>query len=83
MLDGRPIKQLERTGQFPRCSGPSVRLVRAEKDEMLGFVVAVTSLRKAEAFLRERMLLGTASDDEVTIDPAKIEGLEIRLVEKP
>ena len=70
-------------GSLAVGNGPAVRLVRAEKDEMLGFVVAVTSLRKAEAFLRERMLLGTVSDDEVTIDPSKIEGLDIRLVEKP
>lgn len=62
-------------------SGPAVRLVRAETNEMLGFVVAVTSLRKAEVFLRERMLLGTVSEGEITIDPSKIEGLDIRVVE--
>jgi hypothetical protein len=63
-------------------SGPAVRLVRGAKNEMQGFVVAVTSLRKAEVFLRERMLLGTVSDGEVTIDSSKVEGLDIRLVEK-
>jgi hypothetical protein len=49
---------------------------------MLGFVIAVTSLRKAEVFLRDRMLLGAVADDEVIIDSSKVEGLDIRLVEK-
>lgn len=69
-------------GCLPIGSGPAVRLVRAAKNEMQGFVVAVASLRKAEVFLRDRMLLGTVSDDEVTIDSSKVEGLDIRLVEK-
>lgn len=69
-------------GFIPIGSGPAVRLVRAATNEIQGFVVAVTSLRKAEVFLRARMLLGTAADDEITIDSSKIEGLDIRLVEK-
>ena len=69
-------------GFLPIGNGPAVRLVRAAKNEMQGFVIAVTSLRKAEVFLRDRMLLGTVSDDEVTIDSSKVEGLDIRLVEK-
>jgi hypothetical protein len=69
-------------GYLPIGSGPAVRLVRAAKDEMQGFVVAVTSLRKAEVFLRERALLGTMSDNEIRLDSSKIEGLDIRLVEK-
>jgi sporulation protein YlmC with PRC-barrel domain len=66
----------------PIGNGPAVRLVRAARNEIQGFIVAVTSLRTAEVFLRERMLLGTVSDNEITIDPSKIEGLDIRLVEK-
>jgi hypothetical protein len=69
-------------GFLPVGSGPAVRLVRAARNEMQGFVVAVASLRKAEVFLRDRMLLGTVSDDEVTIDSSKVEGLQIRLAEK-
>ncbi len=74
--------QKSANGFFPIGSGPAVRLVRAATNEMQGLVVAVTSLRKAEVFLRERMLLGTVSDDEITMDSSKIEGLDIRLVEK-
>lgn len=62
-------------------NGPAVRLVRAAENEMQGLVVAVTSLRKAEVFLRERKLLGAVSDGEITLDSSKIEGLDIRLVE--
>lgn len=69
-------------GVLPIGSGPAVRLVHAAKNEIQGFVVAVNSLREAEIFLRDRMLLGTVSDHEITIDSAKIEGLDIRLVEK-
>jgi hypothetical protein len=69
-------------GFLPIGNGPAVRLVRAAKNEMLGFVIAVTSLRKAEVFLRDRMLLGAVADDEVIIDSSKVEGLDIRLVEK-
>jgi hypothetical protein len=68
-------------GFLPIGNGPAVRLVRAAKNGMQGFVIAVRSLRKAEVFLRDRMLLGAVSDDEVTIDSSKIEGLDIRLVE--
>jgi len=39
-------------------------------------------LPKAKAFLRERGLLGIDSQQEATIDPSKIEGLNIRLVDE-
>jgi hypothetical protein len=77
-----PYERRSPDGFFPIGNGPAVRLVRAATNEMQGFVVAVTSLREAEVFLRERMLLGNVSDDEITIDSSKIEGLDIRLVEK-
>ena len=39
------------------------------------------SLQRAKAFLLEKGLLGSVSGKEVTIDPAKIQGVNIRLVE--
>jgi hypothetical protein len=62
-------------------SGPSIRLVRAAEDAVLGLVIGVASLERAEAFLRERALLGSVSRGLVTIDPARIEGLSIALIE--
>jgi hypothetical protein len=62
--------------------GPAIRLLRAGENTTRGLVISVASLPKARAFLRERDLLGIDSQQEATIDPSKIEGLNIRLVEK-
>jgi hypothetical protein len=43
-------------------------------------VISVTSLPRAKAFLREKGLLGVDAEREATIDPAKIHGLDIRIV---
>lgn len=61
--------------------GPALRLARATADELQALVVAVTSLSRSTSFLRERGLLGSESTNSATIDPARIGGLDIRLVE--
>ena len=61
--------------------GPAIRLVPARERVLQGLVVRVASLRQARAFLQERGLLGSASDTTLTIAPAKVHGLSIRLVE--
>ncbi len=61
-------------------SGPTIHLVRAEKNLVQTLVVRVTSLQRAKAFLREKGLLGLDSGAEATIDPSKIYGLNIRLI---
>jgi hypothetical protein len=53
----------------------------AEENKLQGLVISVVSLRRAKAFLLEKGLLGSVSGKEVTIDPAKIQGVNIRLVE--
>jgi len=62
--------------------GPAIRLLPAGENTTRGLVIIVASLPKARAFLRERHLLGIDSQQEATIVPSKIEGLNIRLVEK-
>ena len=62
--------------------GPAIRLLQAGENTTQGLVISVASLPKARAFLRERDLLLSDSPQEATIDPSKIEGLNIRLVEK-
>ena len=62
--------------------GPAICLVQAERNELQGFVIAVASLQRAESFLREKALLGSATKEGLTIDASKIEGLNIRLIEK-
>ena len=61
--------------------GPAIRLLEAGENTTHGLVISVASLPKARAFLRGRDLLGIDSPQEATIDPSKIEGLNIRLVE--
>jgi catechol 2,3-dioxygenase-like lactoylglutathione lyase family enzyme len=60
--------------------GPAIRLLQAGEDAPHGLVISVASLPRAKAFLRENGLLGTDSEDEATIDPSKIFGLNIRVV---
>jgi catechol 2,3-dioxygenase-like lactoylglutathione lyase family enzyme len=62
--------------------GPAIRLVRAEKNTVRELVITVESLPRAKAFLREKGLLGFESEEEATIDPSKIYGLDIRVVAK-
>lgn len=62
--------------------GPAIRVVRGEVDKLQGLVISVVSLRQAKAFLQGNGLLGSVSRKEVTIDPSKIQGVNIRLVEQ-
>jgi hypothetical protein len=50
--------------------------------EFRRLVISVTSLPRAKAFLREKGLLGTDSEEEAAIDPSKIHGLNISVVGK-
>ena len=62
--------------------GPAVRLVRANQNRIEALVIRVASLERARVFLRERQLLGVDAAGQVTIDPSKIGGLDLRLVER-
>jgi len=79
LLDPTPLSG---SGTWQVGDGPAIRLLPAAENTTHGLVLSVASLPKARAFLRERDLLGTDSQQEATIDPSKIEGLNIRLVEK-
>jgi len=68
-------------GQWQVGDGPAIHLVQAEDNAMQGFVIGVASLQRAKVSLQERGLLGAVSERELTIEPSKIEGLNIRLVE--
>ena len=62
--------------------GPAIRLVSATANRIQTMVIRVASLGRAKAFLRDKQLLGAESDGQAAIDPSKIGGLDIRLVEK-
>jgi len=61
--------------------GPAIRVVLAGEDKLQGLIISVASLRQAKAFLHGKGLLGPVLRKEVMIDPSKIQGLRIRLVE--
>jgi hypothetical protein len=60
--------------------GPSVSLVTARHSAVQTLVVRVVSLERAQRFLEEERLLGTAAAGRLTIDPSKVGGLDIVLV---
>jgi catechol 2,3-dioxygenase-like lactoylglutathione lyase family enzyme len=62
-------------------SGPRIRLVRAESPGIQGIVLSVRSLGDAERFLNERQLLAKDAAGHISISPAAIDGLSIRLVD--
>ena len=63
-------------------SGPAVRLVPASENRIQALLIRVASLERAKAFLRKKQLLGMDAAGQVAIDPAKIGGLDLRLVER-
>jgi hypothetical protein len=63
--------------------GPALRVITAEQDGIHHIVWEVASLADAERALADLELLGLVMPDEITLDPAKCFGLDIRLVEAP
>ncbi len=79
LLDPTPLSSFS-TWQVG--DGPAIRLVQAKQNVPHGLVISVASLPRAKAFLREKGLLGADSEEEATIEPSKIYGLNIRVVGK-
>jgi hypothetical protein len=67
-------------GVWQTGDDPAVRLVRADKNSIRTLVLKVSSLERAETFLRESGMLGSVGEDHITINPSKLEGLDVRLV---
>jgi hypothetical protein len=67
---------------WPIGAGPAVRLVSASENRVQALLIRVTSLERAKAFLREKQLLGAETPGQVMIDPSKIGGLDLRLLER-
>jgi len=71
-------------GLWPVGDGPAIHLVPHSQNVILALVLKVASLKKAEAFLSDKGLLGAInriSEDEIRIAPEKIFGLDVRLVD--
>ncbi|MBD0373944.1 MAG: hypothetical protein ICV60_24250, partial [Pyrinomonadaceae bacterium] len=67
-------------GLWEIADGPAVRLVHDEKDAIQALVFKVSDLERARTFLREKDMLDSTRSEQTRIDPAKIYGLDIRLV---
>jgi hypothetical protein len=60
--------------------GPAVRLVPAASNSIQTLTLKVSSLERAAVSLRESGMLGAVTDNEIAIAPARLEGLDVRLV---
>lgn len=60
--------------------GPALRLTAAESDSIGSLVLKVSSLERAETFLRGRGMLGSVEDGRINIAPESVEGLNLMLV---
>ncbi len=69
-------------GELNFGSGPSILISNGSKNVIEGLILEVDSLQAAKGFLAQNGLLGEASDREISIDPAKVQSLDIRLVER-
>jgi hypothetical protein len=65
---------------FGFYTGPRIRLVHAESPGIQGITLKVRSTDRAAKFLEERQLLAKDDAGHITISPAAIEGLTIRLI---
>jgi hypothetical protein len=62
--------------------GPAIRLISAPQERMQSLILRVASLDRAKAFLRDNGLLGAEADGMVSIDPSKVWGIDLRLIDK-
>jgi len=63
-------------------TGPRIHLVHVESPGIQGIVLSVRSIGEAEKFLKERRLLAKDDAGHISISPAAIDGLRIRLVQE-
>lgn len=69
------------SGVWEIDDGPALRLKESDTNSIQSLVLKVSSLERAETALRESGMIGTVTGEEITINPAKIEGLRVGLVQ--
>ena len=69
------------SGHWSLGTGPSIRVIPGPQDRIQKIVLQVKSLAQARTYLKNRNLLGSVSPKEISIQPSKIQGLSISLVE--
>ena len=71
----------EPDGAWQLGDGPALRLVDGEQEGIEALVLDVESLADAAAFVRRERLAATATDDELRLSAAPLQGLDLRLRE--
>jgi hypothetical protein len=74
-------KLLEKKTPLGNTAGPSIRLIHGPTDRIAEMIFEVKSLDRAGKFLDGRGLMGTSSAGQISLDPSKIQGLKISLME--
>lgn len=69
-------------GLMPIGTGPAVRISTGKRDVIEGLIFEVASLSRAKEFLQAKGMLGSSTAKELRIEPSKVQGLDIRVVEK-
>jgi hypothetical protein len=67
-------------GTWMAGTGPAIRLVQGKEDRIQEIIFAVKSLDTAKAFLKRVQLLGSATAKEIVLNPTRLQGLTIRLM---
>lgn len=60
--------------------GPALRLIGHQRDAVVGLVLHVSNLERAQRYLKEHDMLASSSANELTIAPGSIGGLNLTLV---
>jgi hypothetical protein len=68
-------------GLWQTGDDPAVRLRPSDTNSIQTLVLKVSSLTRAETFLRESGMLGPVGEEHIQIDPSRLEGLDVRLVQ--
>jgi len=69
-------------GMLAMGTGPAIQVDEGGEDAITSLVFKVASLETAKSALIDAGLLGTATETAITIDPAKVQGLQIVFVQE-
>jgi hypothetical protein len=69
-------------GSWSMSAGPAIRLVQGSANRIQKLVLKVESLDRAQVTLKRLQLTGSSSVQGISLNPARIQGLSILLVEK-
>jgi hypothetical protein len=69
------------SGSWRVGAGPEIRLVQGAENCVQSIVIKVESLEQAKLFLKEDRLSGSEPSRELVVNPSRVQGLTLRLVD--